>query len=113
MLVCVQFHPIKFYQLAFLESCGTGILQLDPTKPKQNATWISNWSGMGNPSLDVGSSPVSINGNSDPAMMNSLVGATFFCPVVKASTDDGPLPKNQEVLGTTRVTLKKVRGPMN
>ncbi len=93
------------------KAAATGILQLDPNKPKQNATWISNWSGMGNPALDVGSSPVSINGNSDPALMNSLVGNTFFCPVIKASTDDGPLPKNQEILGTTRVTLKKVRGP--
>lgn len=103
--------PNQILPIGISWKAQSGILQLDPTKPKQNATWISNWNGMGNPSLDVGSSPVSINGSSDPAMMNSLVGSTFFCPVVKGSTDDGPMPKNQEVLGTTKLTLKRVRGP--
>lgn len=103
--------PNQILPIGISAKARSGILQLDPNKPKQNAGWISDWSGMGNPSLDVGSSPLQVNGNSDPAMMNSLVGATFFCPVVKASEDDGPLPKKQEVLGTTRVTLKKVKGP--
>lgn len=103
--------PNQILPIGISSKAINGNLQLDPTKPKQNATWISNWSGMSNPNLDVGSSPLNINGNSDPALMNSLVGNTFFCAVVKASTDDGPLPKNQEILGTTRVTLKKVKGP--
>ncbi len=103
--------PNQILPIGISSKIENGILQLDPNKPKQNATWISSWSGMGNPSLDVGSSPVSINGNSAPAALNGLVGNSFFCPVVKGATDDGPLPKNQEVLGTVRVTLKKVKGP--
>jgi hypothetical protein len=103
--------PNQILPIGISSKATNGNLQLDPNKPKQNATWISNWSGVSNPSLDVGSSPLTINGNSDPALMNALVGNTFFCAVVKASTDDGPLPKNQEILGTTRVTLKKVKGP--
>lgn len=88
-----------------------GLLQLDPNKPKQNASWISNWRGMENPSLDTGVTPLQINGTGDQALLKSLVGTTFYCPVIKASTDDGPLPKKQEVLGTVKVTLKQIRGP--
>lgn len=103
--------PNQILPIGISSKASSGTLQLDPNKPKQNAAWLSNWTGMGNPSLEVGSSPLTVNGSGDQAMMNGLVGSTFFCPVVKASTDDGPLPKNQEVLGTTRVTLKRVKGP--
>ncbi len=103
--------PNQLMPIGISSKAASGILQLDPNKPKQNATWISNWNGMGNPSLDVGNSPLDVNGTGDVAMMSLLVGCTFFCPVVKASNDDGPMPKKQEILGTTRVTLKKVKGP--
>ncbi|MFA6212990.1 MAG: pilus assembly protein TadG-related protein [Candidatus Obscuribacterales bacterium] len=103
--------PNQILPIGISSKASGGMLQLDPNKPKQNATWISGWNGMGNPSLDVGSSPLTINGNSDHALLSSLVGGTYFCAVVKASNDDGPLPKNQEVLGTTKITVKRVRGP--
>jgi Flp pilus assembly protein TadG len=104
--------PSQIIPLGITHKGGTGkvTLQLDPSKAKQNATWLSDWRMIENPGIEVGSTSVTPAGNSETLALLTP-GSVFFAPVVKGGDDDAPMPKNQEIIGTAKMTIIKVKKP--
>lgn len=104
--------PGQIIPLGISHKSGTGkvTLQLDANKPKQNSTWISDWRSLDNPGLEVGTSTATPAADSD--MLAAMTpGSVFMAPVIKGGEDDAPLPKNQQIIGTVKLTIVKVKKP--
>jgi Flp pilus assembly protein TadG len=95
---------------------GKTMLNLSPLAGgKQNAQWLNDWHGRDNPMIDVGATPANGSDNPGENLGYFSPGTIVAVPMIKSQTDDKsddrPIPKSNQIIGTVGLQINKVISP--